>query len=76
MFDMPANYGSLLTTFPVYRTTYVLAYRNDKGLELDRASTIPKLKDLKIGVFQTSGMREALAKRGIVDNVSLQVANP
>jgi ankyrin repeat protein len=28
---------------------------------------------LKIGVFQTSGIREALAKRGIVDNVSLQV---
>jgi quinoprotein dehydrogenase-associated probable ABC transporter substrate-binding protein len=72
MFDMPANYGALLTTFPVYRSTYVLAYRNDKGLELTGLDD-PKLKDLKIGVFQTSGIREALAKRGIVDNVSLQV---
>ena len=36
----------------------------------------PKLKDLKIGVFQTSGLREALAKRGIVDNVSAASANP
>jgi quinoprotein dehydrogenase-associated probable ABC transporter substrate-binding protein len=71
MFDMPTNYGSLLTTFPVYRSTYVLAYRNDKGLELTGLDD-PKLKDLKIGVFQTSGIREALAKRGIVDNVSLQ----
>ncbi len=71
MFDMPANYGLLLTTFPVYRSTYVLAYRNDKGLELTGLDD-PKLKDLKIGVFQTSGIREALAKRGIVDNVSLQ----
>ena len=71
MFDMPANYGRLLTTFPVYRSTYVLAYRNDKGLELTGLDD-PKLKDLKIGVFQTSGIREALAKRGIVDNVSLQ----
>ncbi|MGA7458141.1 MAG: quinoprotein dehydrogenase-associated putative ABC transporter substrate-binding protein, partial [Methyloceanibacter sp.] len=70
MFDMPANYGRLLTTFPVYRSTYVLAYRNDKGLELTGLDD-PKLKDLKIGVFQTSGIREALAKRGIVDNVSL-----
>lgn len=72
MFDMPANYERLLTTFPVYRTTYVLAYRDDKGLELTGLDD-PKLKDLKIGVFQTSGIREALAKRGIVDNVSLQV---
>jgi quinoprotein dehydrogenase-associated probable ABC transporter substrate-binding protein len=71
MFDMPTNYGSLLTTFPVYRSTYVLAYRNDKGLELTGLDD-PKLKDLKIGVFQTSGIREALAKRGIVNNVSLQ----
>lgn len=71
MFDMPANYGRLLTTFPVYRSTYVLAHRNDKGLELTGLDD-PKLKDLKIGVFQTSGIREALAKRGIVDNVSLQ----
>jgi quinoprotein dehydrogenase-associated probable ABC transporter substrate-binding protein len=71
MFDMPVNYGRLLTTFPVYKTPYVLAYRNDKGLELTGLDD-PKLKDLKIGVFQTSGIRAALAKRGIVDNVTLQ----
>jgi quinoprotein dehydrogenase-associated probable ABC transporter substrate-binding protein len=70
MFDMPANYGRLLTTSPVYRSTYVLAYRNDKQLSgLDD----PKLKDMKNCVFQTSGIREALAKRGIVDNVTLQL---
>jgi len=72
LFDMPSHYGPMLTTNPVYRTTYVLAYRNDKGLKLTGLDD-PKLKDLKIGVFQTSGIREALAKRGIVDNVSLQV---
>jgi len=72
LFDMPSHYGPMLTTNPVYRTTYVLAYRNDKGLKLTGLDD-PKLKELKIGVFQTSGIREALAKRGIVDNVSLQV---
>ena len=72
LFDMPANYGPMLTTSPVYKTTYVLAYRNDKGLELTGLDD-PKLKDLKIGVFQTSALRAALAKRGIVDNVQLQV---
>lgn len=71
MFDMPATYDRLLTTFPVYKTPYVLVYRNDKGLELSGLND-PKLKDLKIGVFQTSGVRRALAKRGIVENVELQ----
>ena len=71
MFDIPANYGRLLTTFPVYKTPYVLVYRNDKGLEITGLDD-PKLKDLKIGVFQTSGIRMALARRGIVDNLKLQ----
>jgi quinoprotein dehydrogenase-associated probable ABC transporter substrate-binding protein len=72
LFDMPANYGPMLTTFPIYKTPYVLVYRNDKGLELTGLDD-PKLKDLKIGVFQTSALRAALAKRGIVDNITLQV---
>ncbi len=72
MFDVPATYGRLLTTVPVYKTPYVLVYRNDKGLELSGLDD-PKLKDLKIGVFQTSGIRSALARRGIINNVDLQV---
>jgi quinoprotein dehydrogenase-associated probable ABC transporter substrate-binding protein len=72
LLDMPANYGPMLTTFPIYKTPYVLVYRSDKGLKLTGLDD-PKLKDLKIGVFQTSALRAALAKRGIVDNVTLQV---
>lgn len=72
MFDIPAGYERLLTTVPVYKTPYVLVYRKDKGLELTSLDD-PKLKDLKIGVFQTSGVRAALAKRGIVNNVDLQL---
>jgi quinoprotein dehydrogenase-associated probable ABC transporter substrate-binding protein len=72
LFDMPANYGPMLTTFPIYKTPYVLVYRNDKGLNLTGLDD-PKLKDLKIGVFMTSALRAALAKRGIVDNITLQV---
>ena len=53
----------------------MLVYRNDKGLEITGLDD-PKLKDLKIGVFQTSGIREALAKRGIVDNLKLQTPDP
>jgi len=72
MITVPANYGSLLTTSPVYRTTYVLAYRNDKGFDFKNFDD-PKLKDLKIGVFQTSGVREALVKHGLSDNLKLHV---
>jgi quinoprotein dehydrogenase-associated probable ABC transporter substrate-binding protein len=72
MITVPANYGSQLTTTPVYRTTYVLAYRNDKGFEFKNFDD-PKLKDLKIGVFQTSGVREALVKHGLSDNLKLHV---
>jgi quinoprotein dehydrogenase-associated probable ABC transporter substrate-binding protein len=72
MFDIPSGYERLLTTEPVYKTPYVLVYRNDKGLELSGLDD-PKLKDLTIGVFQTSGVRRALAKRGIIDNVKLQL---
>jgi quinoprotein dehydrogenase-associated probable ABC transporter substrate-binding protein len=74
MIDIPAGYGSLLTTNPIYRTTYVLAYRNDKGIDI-KGFDDPKLRDLKVGVFQTSGVREVLARHGIVDNVSLQVVS-
>ena len=72
MFDVPATYGRLLTTFPVYKTPYVLVYRSDKGIEIKDLDD-PKLKDLTIGVFQTSGIRAALAKRGVIDNVKLQL---
>jgi quinoprotein dehydrogenase-associated probable ABC transporter substrate-binding protein len=71
MFDIPMNYGRLLTTVPVYKTPYVLVFRNDKGLDIKNLDD-PKLKDLKIGVFQTSGIRLALSKRGIINNVELQ----
>ena len=63
MIDVPADYGRLLTTNPVYRTTYVLATRTDKGLDFESLDD-PRLKELKVGVFQTSGIREALAKHG------------
>ena len=72
MFDIPAGYDRLLTTEPLYKTPYVLVYRNDRGLELTGLDD-PKLKDLKVGVFQTSGVRRALAKRGVIDNVELQL---
>ncbi|MEI9899088.1 MAG: quinoprotein dehydrogenase-associated putative ABC transporter substrate-binding protein [Hyphomicrobium sp.] len=70
LLDLPVDYGMALTTFPIYRTTYVFAYRNDRGLNF-KGFDDPALKDLKIGVFQTSGAREVLTKRGLAPNLRL-----
>lgn len=73
LLDMPATgFEGIITTNPVYKTTYVLAYRSDRGIEIDSLDD-PDLKTLKIGVFQTSGLRTALTRRGIISNVSLHV---
>ncbi len=72
LLDLPIGFERVLTTEPIYRTTYVLAYRNDRGLNIENLDD-PKLKDLSIGTFQTSGLRAALVKRGIQKNISLHV---
>jgi quinoprotein dehydrogenase-associated probable ABC transporter substrate-binding protein len=72
LLDMPTNSGTLLTTNPIYRTTYVLAYRNDSGLDI-KSLDDPKLGELKVGVFQHSGMREALTRRGLGEKLHLHV---
>lgn len=70
LLDLPADYGMALTTFPIYRSTYVFAYRSDRGFDF-KGFDDPALKALKIGVFQTSGAREVLTKRGLAPNLSL-----
>lgn len=76
LLDMPASgfAGGIITTNPIYKTTYVLAYRSDRGLDFKNLDD-PKLRDVKIGVFQTSGLRTALTRRGIISNVSLHVVS-
>lgn len=72
LLDMPTDYQGLLTTLPIYRTAYVLAYRDDSGLDIKDLDD-EALKTLRIGVFQHSAMRLALAKRGIRNNVELHI---
>lgn len=72
LLGMPSDYSNLLTTVPIYRSTYVLAYREDSGLDI-RSLDDPKLHTLKVGVFQHSAMREVLADRGIKEGVDVQI---
>src|SRR5437879_6124679 len=64
MLDMPADADDVLTTTPLYRSTYVLAYRSDRGLAI-KSLDDPRLKTLRVGVYETSAIREALAEHDV-----------
>jgi quinoprotein dehydrogenase-associated probable ABC transporter substrate-binding protein len=64
LMDMSVDYEQGLTTRPVYRSTYVLVSPRDRPLRLKSLSD-PGLKDLTIGVFQSSPARQALYDHGV-----------
>jgi quinoprotein dehydrogenase-associated probable ABC transporter substrate-binding protein len=70
---VPTGYDPLLTK-PYYRSTYVFAYADDKGIAV-RSFDDPQLRQLRIGVqaLVDDGYNpppvHALARRGIVDRV-------
>jgi quinoprotein dehydrogenase-associated probable ABC transporter substrate-binding protein len=64
MLDMPADSDDVLATTPLYRSTFVLAYRNDRGISI-KSLDDPRLKKLRVGVYETSAIREALSDHGV-----------
>jgi quinoprotein dehydrogenase-associated probable ABC transporter substrate-binding protein len=67
MLDMPADAERVLTTVPLYRTSFVLVSRSDRNYDFKNLDD-PRLKTLKIGVYQTSAIREALARHDVMSN--------
>jgi quinoprotein dehydrogenase-associated probable ABC transporter substrate-binding protein len=65
--DMASDTEGAAVLSPLYRSTFVLVYRNDLGLDI-KSLDDPALKKLRVGVFQVSAMRQALAEHHIVDN--------
>ncbi len=66
--DMASDTEGAITTLPLYRSTFVFAYRNDKGLGAFKTLNDPRLQKLRIGVFQVSAIRQALAEHGVMSN--------
>lgn len=64
MLDMPVDSDDVITTTALYRTTYVLAYRSDRGIAIKNLDDA-RLKTLKVGVYETSAIREALADHDV-----------
>lgn len=71
LMDLPSDYEMAATTKPYFKSTFVLAYRNDRGHAI-RSLDDPALKKLRVGVFQSSPAREALRAHGVVDNTQVQ----
>jgi len=72
LLDMPADSASVLTSIPIYRSTYVLAYPSDKHYDF-KSLDDARLKTLRIGTYQHSAIRIVLAQHGIknLDSLSL-----
>lgn len=64
MLDMPVDADDVLTSKALYRSTFVLAYRSDRGISI-KSLDDPRLRKLRIGVYETSAIRESLANHGI-----------
>jgi quinoprotein dehydrogenase-associated probable ABC transporter substrate-binding protein len=64
MLDMPVDSDDVLTTRALYRTTYVLAYRSDRGIDI-KSLDDPQLKKLRVGAYETSAVRQALAEHAV-----------
>jgi quinoprotein dehydrogenase-associated probable ABC transporter substrate-binding protein len=65
--DMATDTEGAVVLTPLYRSTFVLAYRNDLGLSI-KSLDDPALKKLRVGVFQVSAIRQALADHQVVSN--------
>lgn len=65
--DMAADTEGAVMLAPLYRSTFVLAYRSDLGLNI-KSLDDPALKKLRVGVFQVSAIRQALADHQVVSN--------
>jgi len=70
LMDMPVEDQEILSTIPIYRTTYVLVWRNGEHLAI-KSLNDPRLRQLRLGVFQISALRQALSNHGVVANVAV-----
>ena len=69
--DMAADTDGAEMTSPLYRSTFVLVYRDDSGFVIKDFDD-PNLDRLKVGVYQVSAIRQALAAHGIMQSTVIQ----
>ncbi len=65
LMDMTPDDERMLTTKPLFKSAFVLAYRSDKGIKINSLDDKKLLNDYKIGVFQHSAIRTVLQEHGV-----------
>jgi quinoprotein dehydrogenase-associated probable ABC transporter substrate-binding protein len=65
--DMASDTEGAVVLKPLYRSTFVLAYRSDKGIDIKNFDD-PALKKLRVGVFQVSAIRQVLSEHNVIEN--------
>jgi quinoprotein dehydrogenase-associated probable ABC transporter substrate-binding protein len=65
LMDMTPDDKRMLTTQPLYKSTFVLAYRSDRGIDIKTLFDPKLLNEYKVGVFQHSAIRTVLQEHGI-----------
>lgn len=70
--EVPVGYGHIITSQPIYKSTYVFAVHEDADFTIDGFED-PDLREKSVGVFQHSAMREALSRHGIKEGLDLHV---
>jgi len=73
LIDIPYGHEDVLTTEPIYRTTYVFVRRQDANFEITGFDD-EDLERRRVGVFQTSAIRQVLARHGVKDVELLAVS--
>ncbi|MGH8148163.1 MAG: ankyrin repeat domain-containing protein [Rhodanobacteraceae bacterium] len=75
LIGIPVGYPGVLMTDPIYRSTYVFAYRKDSGIHI-KSLDDPALKKLRVGVYETSALRQALSQHGLKDGLDILSISP
>jgi len=68
LIGIPKGYDPVLWTKPYYRSSYVIAFHKNSGRQITTLDA-PDLRKLRVGVHSNTPPEEALARRGILDNV-------
>jgi quinoprotein dehydrogenase-associated probable ABC transporter substrate-binding protein len=64
LMDLPLGYDGALLSEPIYKTTFVLVSRSDRNYNF-KSLEDPALAKLKIGVYQTSAIRQVFHEHGM-----------
>ncbi|REF87344.1 amino acid ABC transporter substrate-binding protein (PAAT family) [Methylovirgula ligni] len=74
LMDLPLGFEGVLLTEPLYKTTFVLASRADRNYHF-KSLEDPALAKLRIGVYQTSAIRQVFHEHGMDKSLDIHTVS-